>query len=150
MALIFNHYVATSTVIFSNTPLSANDMARRLEGVAGTYPFYVSTDTDGNVTGYCYAHRWMPDEVYGHTLEITIYLHHQALGQGIGGRLLQSVIDSCRRAGCYHRLVSFITHGNIPCEQMHLRAGFRLMGVLPEVGYKFNQYLNDAVYLLDL
>lgn len=149
MARIFNYYVANSTVIFSNRLLDGAGMRARLDGVAGVYPFYVSTDDSGRITGYCYAHKWMPDEVYGRTWEITIYLDHESRGQGIGGMLLRRVVDECRHAGA-HVLVSCITEGNEPCERMHRRAGFVLSGVFREVGHKFGRYLNDAVYTLNL
>ncbi len=148
MAEIFNHYVATSTVIFSDRILSGDDMCLKLEPVIGNFPFYVS-ENNGVVDGYCYAHHWLPDPVYGETWEITIYLRHDVIGRGIGSNLLKIIIDDCRRLGV-HVLISFITHGNIPCERMHISAGFQLRGVLKGVGCKFGQYLDDAVYTLNL
>lgn len=150
MARIFNHYVATSTVIFSNDILSADRMADKIRPVCGRFPFYVSEDElTGEVTGYCYAHLWQPDPVYGRTWEITIYLAHDATGRGLGSALLGKVIEESRKAGA-HVLISCITEGNTPCERMHLRAGFRLNGLFREVGYKFGQFLNDAIYTLTL
>lgn len=149
MADIFNYYITSSDVIFSNRLRSPEDMLSLVQPGFGQYPFFVAEDPEGRLLGYCFAHRWMPDEVYARTLEITIYLRHDALGLGIGGRLLDRVIEGCRRIGT-HRLVSFITEGNRPCEQLHLRAGFTLRGILPAVGYKFGRYLNDAIYLKEL
>ena len=72
MARIFNHYVATSTVIFSNDILSAERMADKIRPVCGRFPFFVSVDdATGEVMGYCYAHLWQPDPVYGRTWETT-------------------------------------------------------------------------------
>ena len=148
MAEIFNHYILNSNVIFSNRVRSAEDMRQLVEPVVDRFPFYVA-ESSGKVIGYCFAHKWMPDPVYGRTLEITIYLSHEATGQHIGSQLLERVIDDCHHLGT-HRLISFITEGNEPCERLHAAHGFRLMGVLPEVGYKFGRYLNDAIYLKDL
>ena len=47
-------------------------------------------------------------------------------------------------------LISCITAGNEPCERMHRRLGFTLSGVLPQVGRKFDQWLDDALYTLRL
>ncbi len=149
IAGIFNYYVATSTVIFTNHAVPEDGMRARLMSVVGHYPFYVAEDVAGCVIGYCYAHRWMPDEVYGQTWEITIYLAHDVRGNGIGARLLDRVINDCREQEA-HVLISFITQGNERCEKLHRRAGFQLSGVMKEVGYKFGKYLNDAVYTLKL
>lgn len=148
IAEIFNHYVRTSTVIFSNRVLSAEDMHMKLESVAGHFPFLV-WEEDGRVTGYCYAHFWHPDPVYSRTWELTEYLAHDFRGRGVGRTLLEAVIEQCREAGA-HTLISCITAGNEPCERMCRRLGFELRGVFPAVGYKFNQYLDDAIYQLML
>lgn len=148
MADIFNYYIANSTVIFSNRLRSADDMHRRLESVVGQYPFFV-WDEDGTVLGYCFAHAYQPDPVYGATWEITIYLHHDATGRGIGPALLVAVIDASRKAGA-HTLISCVTGGNEPCEHMHKRAGFEQIGVIRDAGYKFDRFLDDVLFQLIL
>lgn len=150
MAEIFNHYVRTSPVIFSNFTLSEAEMCEKLTrlGVGERFPFFVS-EADGAVVGYAYAHLWQPDPVYGRTWELTIYLAPQACRHGLGTRLLAALVDACRKQGA-HTLVSCISQGNVACEQMHLRAGFKQAGVLMGVGYKFGRYYNDVFYQLDL
>lgn len=147
MAEIFNHYVRTSTVIFSNRELSDNDMRQKLEslGVGTEFPFLVSVDNNGVLTGYCYAHRWMPDPVYGRSWELTMYLSHKHLGKGLGTRLLDRLIEECRKGGA-HALITSITEGNAASEKMCVSAGFNLVGRLPEIGFKFGCYLNDVIY----
>lgn len=147
MADIFNHYVRTSTVIFSNTELSAEDMRRKLIDleVGSKFPFIVSEESDGTISGYCYAHRWMPDAVYGRSWELTIYLSHIHRGKGIGSAMMQQMELLCRREGA-HVLMASITEGNKACEQMCRRAGFDMVGRFPEIGFKFGEYLNDVIY----
>lgn len=144
MADIFNYYIDTSTVIFSNRRRSAADMASMLEPVVGKYPFFVFEE-NGELLGYCFAHAFQPDPVYSRTWEITIYLRHGHTGQGIGHHLLEAVIEASRQAGA-HTLISCITAGNTPCENMHERAGFVRAGVIRDAGYKFGQYLHDVFY----
>lgn len=147
MAAIFNHYVRTSTAIFSDTELSAEDMADKLRRFeAGVrYPFFVAETGDGVVGGYAYAHAYQPDAVYGRTLELTIYLAPEACGRGIGRQLLTATIEACRRIGA-HVLIACVTAGNSPSERLFERAGFRQAGILPEVGFKFGTYHADALY----
>lgn len=146
MARIFNHYVRTSDVIFSEHELSADDMRRKLLPVVeGGFPFWVETDEDDRVTGYCYAHYYHPDPVYSRTWELTEYLDKDSLGHGTGTRLLTHTIDDCRRRGC-HTVLAMITAGNEPCERMVRRAGLTHTGTIRDAGYKFNRYLDDAIY----
>lgn len=146
IAGIFNYWVRTSTVIFSNRELSASMMAERLGTVIdGKYPFLVAIDEEGDVIGYAYAHSYHPDPVYSGTWELTEYLSPGATGNGLGTRLFHALIDECRRCGA-HVLISCITSGNAACERMNREAGFTLSGVLPQVGFKFGQWLDDALY----
>jgi len=146
IAGIFNYYVRESTVIFSNDCVSADEIARIIADGDDKMPFLVA-ECDGKVIGYSYAHRMHADAVYGGTREITIYLDHDVVERGIGGRLLDNLISRCREAGL-HTLISIITEGNVACESMHASRGFRRVARLEEVGYKFGQYLNDVYYQL--
>lgn len=149
IAEIFNYYVATSTVIFSERLREASEMARQIEACRDRTPFLVAESADRRLLGYCYAHPWQPDAVYGRTLEITIYLDREARGKGIGSRLLGELIGRCRTLG-YHVLVSAITEGNEACEALHRKHGFTQVARLAEVGFKFGRYLNDVFYQLIL
>ena len=149
IAGIFNHYVASSTVIFSNRIRTAAEMEQKIRDCLGRTPFLVAQNDGGRLLGYCYAHPWQPDEVYGRTLEVTIYLAHDTLGQGIGSRLLAELIGRCRALGC-HTLLSAVTEGNAPCEALHRKLGFTRVACMKEVGFKFGRYLNDVFYQLIL
>ncbi len=146
MAEIYNHYVACSDVIFSNTQLSAADMRGKIArlNLGARFPFLVA-ESEGRVIGYAYAHHWQPDPVYDLTWELTMYLAHDIVGSGLGSRMFGRLVDECRQAGA-HVLVSCITEGNAPCERMHLRAGFTRAGCIPETGFKFGRFLNDVIY----
>ncbi|MEE1207888.1 MAG: N-acetyltransferase family protein [Muribaculaceae bacterium] len=152
VAEIYNHYVRTSPVIFSNTELTADEMAAKIERLrlGDPFPFSVAVDeASGQVAGYCYAHLWQPDAVYSRSWEITIYLAADTGGRGIGTALLGRMISECRELGA-HTLVSFVTRGNTPCERLHTSAGFRLVGVVEQSGFKFGKYYDDAIYQLIL
>lgn len=147
MARIFNYYVANSDVIFSERILTEDDMRRKLSslGVAERFPFIIAEMPDGRMGGYGYAHLYHPDPVYGQTWELTIYLDHECLGQGIGSEMLRRLVAACRTAGA-HALISCITGGNTACERMHIRQGFFEAGRLRAVGFKFGSYLDDVIY----
>lgn len=149
IADIFNYYIRTSDVIFSNRERSAAEMREKLESViAGGYPFFVSVE-DGVVNGYCYAHAWQPDAVYGCTWELTEYLSHSSAGKGIGTKLLRATVEACRDSGA-HTLIACVTAGNKACAGMLSRVGFRLVGIVRESGFKFGKYCNDEFWQLML
>lgn len=150
MAGIFNYYVETSPVIFSNITHTAESMEAKLcsLGAGDRYPFIVA-EAGGTVVGYAYAHAWMPDPVYGRCLEATVYLDKDCRGMGMGSGLLERLISACRQTDA-HVLVAMITGGNEASVRMALKAGFRHVGTVHESGYKFGRYYDDLLYELIL
>ena len=139
---IYAPYLST-TVTFEYVLPSREEFSRRIADVQARVPYLV-LEEDGQPVGYAYAHHWQPDPVYDLTWELTMYLAHDILGHGLGSRMLERLVDECRRGGA-HVLVSCITEGNAPCERMHLRAGFTRAGCIPETGFKFGRFLNDVI-----
>lgn len=148
MARIYNHYVAVSTVIFSNKQLSDSEMCEKLLPIVEDgYPFYVY-ERGGVVTGYIYAHAWQPDEVYAHTWELAVYVDKDCRGDGVGSRLLERLVDACREDGRVRELIACVTEGNAASERLHKAAGFERVSRFVGVGYKFGKWLNDVHYQL--
>lgn len=150
MAEIFNYYVETSPVIFSETTHTAETMQAKLTamGAGVKYPFVVA-EQEGRVVGYAYVHPWMPDPVYGRCLEVTIYLDRECRGQGVGSGLMSRLIAECRKTDA-HVLVGMITGGNEPSIRMAEKAGFRHVGTVSQSGYKFGRYHDDLLFELVL
>ena len=147
IAEIFNHYIATSSVIFSERLRSADEMRDTLVPVVqGDFPFYVA-ESDGKIIGYCYSHLWMPDAVYRYCWELTEYLSSEATGHGVGSHLLRRVMEECRDKKA-HTLVAFVTADNDACGRMLGRLGFSHIGTLRQTGRKFGAWYDDAIYQL--
>lgn len=148
MAEIFNYYVATSDVIFSDILRSAADMRARIEPLIGRFPFMVA-EQEGKVIGYCFAHLWQTDPVYRYTWELTEYLAHDIVGGRVGSALLKSVVEQCREMGA-HTLITWVTGSNERCLRMLSRMGFERLGCLKQSGFKFGRWHDDVFLQLML
>lgn len=78
---------------------------------------------------------------YRHTVEHTIHVHEDCWGSGIGRRLLEALIDRAR-ADDVHVMVAAIDGANEESIAFHERLGFTVVARLPEVGRKFDQWLD--------
>ncbi len=146
IAEIYNHYVRTSTVTF-DTVIATEEMTRnRIEAIASRYPYYVCED-EGRVVGYAYAHEWKGRGAYHNTLEASAYVLDGMTGRGIGRKLMECLINDCRKRG-FHALIACITTGNEASERMVKSFGFYEASHFREVGYKFGQFLDDSDYEL--
>lgn len=143
---IYNHYITNTTVTFETTPLTAEQMSRRIDLLASKYPYFVFEE-EGKVVGYCYAHGWKEKAAYNKTVETTIYLSPTSVGKGIGKKMLAHLIEECRLRN-YHSLIACITQGNEASFVLHQHFGFHQASQFKEVGRKFDQWLDVIDYQL--
>jgi phosphinothricin acetyltransferase len=82
IAAIYNHYVATTTITFEEAEVGADDMARRITKVISSKLPWLVLEQDDKILGYAYASKWKERSAYRFSVESSIYLLHEARGQG--------------------------------------------------------------------
>ena len=86
---------------------------------------------------------------YKSTIEHSIDIHQNFRGQGLGHILLELLIQSAKD-NHYHAMIAGIDADNQGSISLHEKHGFKLVGTMPEVGYKFERWLTLALYQLIL
>ncbi len=81
---------------------------------------------------------------YSITAEVSIYIAPQAHGKGIGTKMLDHLIGVAREQG-YHSLLARMAAENQPSRSLHSKAGFEMVGIMREVGWKFDRYIDIAI-----
>jgi len=142
MAAIYAHYVLNATCSFQTEPPDEQEMARRLRTlVAQGLPCLVAL-RGTELAGYAYAGRYRERPAYRHTLEDSIYVADGCRGSGIGRALLQALLERAA-AGGHRQMVAVVgDSANRGSIALHERAGFRQVGVLRDVGFKFGRWLD--------
>jgi phosphinothricin acetyltransferase len=146
IAAIYAHHVRTGTASFEIEPPDAAEMLRRRSEItAKGFPYLVAED-GGAVVGYAYAGPYRARLAYRHTVENSIYVRHDMAGKGIGGLLMPALIAACEKNG-YKQIIAVIgDSGNAASINLHRKFGFRDVGVLKDVGFKFDRWL-DTVFM---
>ncbi|HVK96321.1 MAG TPA: GNAT family N-acetyltransferase [Flavisolibacter sp.] len=80
-------------------------------------------------------------DAYQYTAEHSLNISNHYQGKGLGRKLLSSIIEAASAAG-FHSLIAGIDADNYGSYKLHKKLGFREVGRFPEVGYKFNRWLN--------
>jgi len=147
---IYGHHVLHGTGSFEIMPPDESEMRRRREKIInGGYPWLVA-EMQGGIMGYAYAGPFHAREAYRFTLEDSIYVRPEWSGQGIGRRLLESLIEACRHSG-YKKIVALIgDSANVGSIRVHERSGFQHSGVLKSVGIKQDRWLDVVLMQLEL
>jgi len=141
---IYAQFVLTSTSTFEITPPDESEMQRRRQATLDHNLPYLTAELEGYIVGFCYASQFRPREGYRFTVEDSIYVRPDCIGHGVGKLLLTELIAQCQSRGC-HSMVACICGHNPVSEALHLKLGFQQVGLLPEAGQKFNQWLQMQI-----
>ncbi|GGE21435.1 N-acetyltransferase [Aureimonas endophytica] len=99
---------------------------------------------DGVVVGYAYAVLFRKRPAYRHAVKHSIYVHHDHVGRGIGGRLMRGLIDACAAAG-FRQMIGYIDADNAASLALHERFGFQRVGLLPAVAYRYGRWADSVM-----
>jgi L-amino acid N-acyltransferase YncA len=140
---IYAHAVRFGTASFEIDPPDEAEMARRFRDLAG-FPYLVA-EFDGQVKGYAYAGLYRTRFAYRHTLEDSIYITPEFHRRGIGRALLDRLIAESGASG-FRQMVAVIgDSAQAASIALHRAAGFRTVGTLEAVGYKFGRWLDTVL-----
>ncbi len=139
---IYNFYISGSVITFDEQLMDSNSWLEKMQLVqALKLPFIVATSEAGEVLGFAYLAPWRQKSAYRKTVENTIYLKSSAIGQGLGPRLLSELLRLGKEVGI-KEVVAVISDSEAETSiKMHKRFGFKKVGKLPRVGFKFNRWL---------
>ena len=145
---ILNEAIAHSTALYDYQPRSEQSMRAWFEAKrAGGYPVLGVEDHAGTLLGFGSYGSFRAWPAYKYTVEHSVYVHRDHRGRGLGELLMRELIASARRDDL-HALIGGIDAANSASIALHQRLGFRHVGTLPQVGFKFGRWLDLAFYQL--
>ncbi|HZT30614.1 MAG TPA: GNAT family N-acetyltransferase [Bryobacteraceae bacterium] len=142
---IYAHHVRHGTATFEIDPPDLAEMTRRRAELERRGLPYLVAESDGLVAGYAYAGVYRPRVAYRFTVENSIYVHPGHQGQGIGRVLLPALIEACEQRGLRQMVAVIGDRNNLASIRLHERFGFRHVGVLENVGFKFGRWLDTVL-----
>jgi phosphinothricin acetyltransferase len=146
IADIYAHHVLSGVATFEVTPPDSEEWRRRFDSIGEReLPFFAAT-LDGEVAGYGYCAPWKTRPAYRHTVEDSVYLAPRAVGLGLGGRLLDTLLSDCARIGIRQVIAVIVaTEDAAASLALHRNRGFVDAGRLTAVGFKHGQWLDTLL-----
>jgi len=142
---IYGEHVLHGLASFEEIPPSLEDMLARFRALKRQSFPYIVAERNGAVVGYAYAGPYRMRSAYRFTIENSVYVDRQATGEGIGRALVGQLIGECEK-GSWRQMIAIIGNsGNKPSIALHESLGFRLVGILREVGFKHEQWVDSVV-----
>lgn len=145
---IYNHYVLHSTCTFAEEPENAAYWQDWFAEHSDPFPAVVAV-RDGKIVGWGTLSRWNSRCAYRHTVEDSVYVAPDSVGQGIGRAILTELIVLARHHGHCHVIAQYADH-QPASEALHQAFGFQTVGCLRGVGFKFNRRIDVSIMQLIL
>jgi L-amino acid N-acyltransferase len=141
---IYNHYVPISTATYDYEPFTADQRTAWFANRLPIHPVTVA-ERDGRVVGWGALNSFRAKPGYRHTVENSVYVHPDHQREGVGAAILADLVVRARELGL-HAIVAGIDATHAPSITLHGRFGFVEVARFPEVGYKFDRWL-DVIFM---
>ncbi|KAJ7490653.1 hypothetical protein FB451DRAFT_1336743 [Mycena latifolia] len=152
---IANHYIQSSAL--PESAILETYLSIRAQGL----PYIVAVATDlHTVLGYAYAsgYRMPSHKAYCHTVEITVFVDHKHHTQRVGSSLMNDLMSKLRNPASLQTEwalsvapeISEVLYGGFGLRDWYGRWGFKEVGRLKRVGFKFDIWLDTLILQLSL
>jgi phosphinothricin acetyltransferase len=137
--------VLHGTASFEIDPPDLVEMKKRRAAVLDLGLPHLVAERDGRVVGYAYAGNWRPRPAYRFSVEDSIYIDKDAVGQGVGRALLPALIEECANRGKRQMVAVIGDAAQAPSIRLHASCGFEMTGTLKSIGFKFGRWLDSVL-----
>ena len=135
IADIWNLAIRETTITFNSVEKSTDEVAEL------TAQDCLVWEQNGQVLGFARYFAFRGGEGYRFTVEHTIMLHDQGHGLG-GGRALMVALVAHAKAAGKHTMFAGCSAENASAVRFHAKLGFQEVATLPEVGFKFERWID--------
>lgn len=141
---IYNKEIQSGYATFEYDDLSLQELQKRVDKVQENGEWLVWKQ-DNLVAGYAYSAPYHPREGYKFTQLISVYVSPEFHGQGIAKSLYIELFSILRKKGI-RSLIAYIVIPNEASIRLHLKFGFKEVGHLQKVGYKFDTWYDIKIF----
>jgi phosphinothricin acetyltransferase len=148
IALIYSPVVERTAISFEVDPPTTAEMCQRIETTLRSHPWIVN-ERNGVVTGYAYGSQHRVRAAYQWSADVSVYVHQDHRGRGVGSALYESLLRLLRAQG-FHTLYAGITLPNAASVGLHESVGFRPLCTYRGVGFKLGNWHDVGWWELSL
>lgn len=144
MLAIYAHHIGHGLGTIDPEPLHDEDIKRRRKNMLKRRLPHLVAERGDAVVGYAYAVPFRKRPAYRYAVKHSIYVHPDHLHSGVGRLLLPALIEACTAEG-FRQMIAYVDAENLPSQNLHEAFGFRRVGLLEGVGYKFGRWTDSLL-----
>ena len=144
IARIYNQGIEDRSATLETELRTPEERAEWLAARGPRHPVLVAVDNAGAVVGWSSLNIFNARPVYGHVVDISIYVAREQRGRGIGDALLSALEERARGLG-YHKMVLAALPSNAPGMRLYERHGFQTVGIYHEQGMLDNHWVDVII-----
>ena len=150
--LIYAPYVLETAISFEYDVPTLENFRERITNTLKKFPYLkavnenVDENANNKILGYAYAGVFKPRRAYDVSCEVSIYVHKNFHGKGIG-RLLYSGLEKKLKAQGIFNMYACVAYPEIEDEYLtrnsvnfHEHLGFKTVGHFTNCAYKFKRF----------
>ncbi len=137
---IYNEAILNTTATFDTEMKTEKERSVWLLNRNDNFPVVVA-EKNGFVSGYACLNPWSDQKACDVVAEISVFIHPEAQGQGIGKQLIRTLTD-IGQTGSLLSILACITQGNEQSIHLHRLHGFETIGIVRSYGIKFGKVLD--------
>ena len=138
---LWNHIIRDTLITFNSVEKTETELQALLRERAECGHAFFVAENGGAVVGFGTYSQFRAGADYAHTLEHSIALDPAARGSGMGRNLLKELEKHAADAG-HHSIFAGVSSANPEGRAFHAALGYREIATLPEVGFKWGQWLD--------
>ena len=138
LAALWNPWIETTAITFSTALKTPEGLAT---DIAARGDAFLVAEADGALLGFATFFPFRGGPGYARTKEHTVILAPEARGRGAGRALMAALEDEAQRQGV-HALMAGISAENPAGVAFHAAIGFHEVARLPQVGRKFDRWMD--------
>lgn len=138
---VWNPVIRETAITFNAAEKQENDLVRLIVSRADAGLGFFVAEEAGEVLGFATYGQFRAGVGYARAMEHTIILAPEARGKGLGKALMNRIEFHARDRGV-HAMMAGVSAENEDGIAFHARLGYKELARVPEVGWKFDRWMD--------
>ncbi|MBL4601980.1 MAG: N-acetyltransferase [Emcibacteraceae bacterium] len=139
---IYEYEVLHGTATFDETPPSKLELLAKRESIIKLGFPHMVAEVEDEVVAYSYVSPYRERSAYSKTVENAIYVNPNKRLSGVGFKLMEANLVECEKLGLKNIIAVIGDSENMGSIKLHKKLGFRKIGTMRDVGFKFGRWLD--------